>query len=86
LAYKVTLSDDAAKVFRKLDRPIQKRIAALIAKIECSDNPRFVGKALVGREKEWRYRVGDYRLVCEILDQELIIWIVKIGLRSSVYK
>jgi mRNA-degrading endonuclease RelE of RelBE toxin-antitoxin system len=55
-----------AKEFRKLDTPVQKRFAALETKIELSANPRFSGKALVGRDNEWRFRVGDYRLVCEI--------------------
>ena len=86
MAYKATLSSDAAKTFRKLDQPVQKRIAALVSKIEKSINPRFSGKALVGRDKEWRYRVGDYRLICEIRDKELIIWIVDIGHRSEVYR
>lgn len=86
MAYKVTLSPDAAKIFRKLDQPVQKRIAALVSKIENSINPRFSGKALVGRDKEWRYRVGDYRLICEIRDKQLIIWIIGIGHRSDVYR
>ena len=72
------MSQDAAKAFRKLDKPVQKRIAALLTKIEASINPRFSGKALVGNEHEWRYRVGDYRLVCEIKDRELIVWVVRI--------
>lgn len=80
------MSPDAAKTFRKLDNTVQKRIAALVAKIEASINPRFSGKALVGRDNEWRYRVGDYRLVCEIKDSELIVWIVRVGHRREVYK
>lgn len=54
--------------------------------IEASINPRFSGKALKGNDKEWRYRVGDYRLICEIKDRELIIWIVRIGTRREVYR
>ena len=80
------MSPSAAKQFRKLDVQVQKRIAKLVAKVGASINPRFSGKELVGNETLWRYRVGDYRLVCEIRDQELIIWIVAIGHRSTVYR
>jgi len=57
-----------------------------VDKIEASDNPRFTGKALKGNDKEWRYRVGDYRLVCEIKDRELIVWLIRIGHRREVYR
>lgn len=80
------MSPDAAKEFRKLDKTIQKRIAALVDRVEASVNPRFSGKALKGNDKEWRYRVGDYRLICEIKDWELIVWMVRIGHRREVYR
>jgi mRNA interferase RelE/StbE len=80
------MSPDAAKEFRKLDKTIQKRVAALVDRVEASVNPRFSGKALKGNDKEWRYRVGDYRLICEIKDLELIVWMVRIGHRREVYR
>jgi len=86
LGYKVIMSPDAAKEFRKLDKTIQKRVAALVDRVEASVNPRFSGKALKGNDKEWRYRVGDYRLICEIKDLELIVWMVRIGHRREVYR
>lgn len=86
MGYKVFLSPDAAKAFKKLDKPIQQRIAVLVDKIEASINPRFSGKALKGNDKEWRYRVGDYRIVCEIRDSELIVWLIRIGHRREVYR
>ena len=86
MGYKVILSPEAAKAFRKLDKPIQQRIAVLVDKIEASANPRFSGKALKGNDKEWRYRVGDYRIVCEIRDSELIVWLIRIGHRREVYR
>ena len=73
MGYKVVMSPGATKEFRNLDNTIQKRIATLVDKIEASTNPRFSGKALKGNDKEWRYRVGDYRLECEIKDRELIV-------------
>lgn len=86
MGYKVIMSPDAAKEFRKLDKTIQKRVAALVDRVEASVNPRFSGKALKGNDKEWRYRVGDYRLICEIKDLELIVWMVRIGHRREVYR
>jgi mRNA interferase RelE/StbE len=86
LGYKVILSPEAAKTFKKLDKTIQQRIVVLVDKIEASVNPRFSGKALKGNDKEWRYRVGDYRLVCEIKDWELIVWLIRIGHRREVYR
>ena len=80
------MSPDAAKAFKKLDKTIQLRTAVLVDKIEASANPRFSGKALKGNDKEWRYRVGDYRLVCEIKDRELIVWMIRIGHRREVYR
>ncbi|WP_432633080.1 type II toxin-antitoxin system RelE family toxin [Brachyspira sp.] len=50
------------------------------------ENPRSKGKSLAGNLKVfWRYRVGDYRLICEILDNELIIYAIKISHRKNVY-
>lgn len=86
MAYKVIMSPEAAKSFRKLDNSVKKRVAALVSRIEASINPRFSGKALKGNDNEWRYRVGDYRLVCEIRDRELIVWIIRVGHRCEVYR
>jgi mRNA interferase RelE/StbE len=86
LGYKVILSPEAAKLFRKLDSTVQRRVATLVDKIEASINPRFSGKALVGQDNQWRYCVGDYRLICEIQDQQLVVWVVQLGHRRDVYK
>jgi mRNA interferase RelE/StbE len=86
LGYRVKYADSAWKAITKLDRPLQKRILEFMDRVEASINPRFSGKALKGNDKEWRYRVGDYRLVCEIKDQELIVWLVRVGHRREVYR
>ena len=76
----------AQKDFKKLDISIQKRIKTFTQEIENLENPRSKGKALTGDLKGfWRYRIGDYRLVCEILDNELIIYTIKISHRKNVY-
>lgn len=79
-------SSKAQKDFKKLDISIQKRIKTFTQEIENLENPRSKGKALTGDLKGfWRYRIGDYRLVCEILDNELIIYTIKISHRKIVY-
>ena len=86
MGYKVIYSEAASKAIERLDKPIHERILKFVDKIETSINPRFSGKALKGSDKEWRYRVGDYRLICEIKDMELIVWMVRIGHRREVYR
>lgn len=86
MGYKILYSGEAVKNIERLDKPIQKSIMAFVDRIEASANPRFSGKALKGNDREWRYRVGDYRLVCEIRDKEVIVWIVRVGHRSKIYK
>ena len=75
------------KEFNKLDPYIQKLLGAWIRKnLEGCSNPRALGKALVGNHKgRWRYRIGDYRLICEIKDEELVILAISVGHRSSIY-
>lgn len=55
--------------------------------LEGCDNPRTFGKGLsANRAGQWRYRIGDYRLICYINDNELIILALSIGHRKEVYK
>ena len=85
--FKVETAPRFDKEFKKLDPYIQKMIAAWIRKnlIDC-DDPRIHGKALVGNhEGQWRYRIGDYRLICNIDDDKMVILALTIGHHSSVY-
>ena len=87
MKYKLLLSDDFEKQFKKLDRSIQMIIVKWIRKhLENCDDPRASGKALLANLKGyWRYRIGDYRLLVEIKDKELIIVAISIAHRSDVY-
>ena len=83
---KVVFSDKAKKFFLKLDTPIQKQIQKFILKLEGMSDPRASGKMLVGNLLGFRrYRVGDYRLLCRIVDKELVITVVEVGHRKEVY-
>ena len=73
--------------FKKLDRYTQRMVKAWIEKhlVDC-DDPRTHGKGLtVNRSGQWRYRIGDYRMICLIEDEKLIILALSIGHRSSIY-
>ncbi|MGZ8234712.1 type II toxin-antitoxin system RelE family toxin [Methylobacter tundripaludum] len=88
MAWTVKLSDDAKRDLQKLDKPLQKRITSfLLDRLQTTDNPRLTGKALQGKFSGlWRYRVGDFRLLCRIEDNELIILVIEIGHRKEIYK
>lgn len=86
--YEVEVSERFKKEFRKLDKYTQKIIRAWINKnlVDC-ENPRQYGKGLTAnRSGQWRYRIGDYRLICEIEDNKMVILALSIGHRRDVYK
>jgi mRNA interferase RelE/StbE len=88
MAWRVELTATAARQLRKLDAATGRRILEFLTKIEGRTNPRSTGKALQGSGPEvlWRYRVGDYRLICNLDDKALLILVVKIGHRSRIYR
>ncbi|MCM1334602.1 MAG: type II toxin-antitoxin system RelE/ParE family toxin [Bacteroides sp.] len=87
MKYTLQVTPRFNKEFHKLDNYTRKIIQSWIAKniLNCED-PRAKGKGLTGnRSGQWRYRIGDYRLICEIKDNELIILALSIGHRRNVY-
>ena len=84
----IRFSDEALKQMKKIDRYTVRLIDSWIAKhLEDCENPRSLGKGLVGNKSgQWRYRIGDYRLLCEIQDDVLLILVIKVGHRKSVYR
>lgn len=88
LKWKVRFTPTADKQFEKLDRSTCHSINRYILNhLATEENPRRFGKSLTGNLKEfWRYRIGDYRLICEIHDHKLTIIAVKIAHRRDVYK
>ena len=86
--YRVEYTSKAIKNLRKLDKNTRNLIYAWIDKnlVNCED-PRIHGKGLVGdKSGQWRYRVGDYRIICEIEDEEIVILVLEIGHRREIYK
>ena len=87
MKYTLVITDDFEKQFRKLDRSVQVIVAKWIKKhLENCDDPKASGKALTENLKGYRrYRIGDYRLLVEIKDDELVIVAISIAHRSEIY-
>ena len=88
MKYHVEFSTQALKDIKKLDKQTSALILGWIRKnLEGCTDPRAHGKGLTAnRSGEWRYRVGDYRLLAEIQDGKLIIFMLTVGHRSEVYE
>jgi len=86
--YKVRIENPAQKSLKKMDKNDSKIIMAWISKnlVNCED-PYIQGKSLQGNLKgKWRYRIGDYRLLCNIDNENIIILVLAIGHRKNIYK
>ena len=88
MAWTVEVIDFAEKQLRKLDKPIQKRLIDwLDERINGCKNPRHFGEPLRGGMSGlWRYRVGNYRIICEIQDEQLVVIALAVGHRREVYQ
>lgn len=88
MAWTVEISDIAERQIKKLDCSIQKRILDWLSEhIEGCKNPRHFGEPLKGGYSGfWRYRIGDYRIICDIQDGVLVVLVLTIGHRRQVYK
>ena len=87
MRYSVETTAQFDREFKKLDRYTQRMIKSWIEKnlIGCT-NPRQHGKGLTAnRSGQWRYRVGDYRLIAEIQDDRVVILMLNVGHRRDVY-
>jgi mRNA interferase RelE/StbE len=89
MAWRVELTDSAAKQLRKLDPPIAKRILTFLRdRVAPLDDPRSIGEALRGKEfgDFWKYRVGDWRIIADLEDGIMLITVIRIGNRREVYR
>lgn len=87
MSYRVETTARFDREFRKLDRYTQRMIKSWIDKnLEGCADPRQHGKGLTAnRSGQWRYRIGDYRLLCDIQDARLVILALEIGHRRAIY-
>lgn len=89
LVWQIELTASAVKQLGKLDKGEAKRITSFLRqRLAEQDDPRSTGRALTGPQlgEYWRYRVGDYRILCEIQDGKLLILVIEIGHRREVYR
>lgn len=87
MTFHVEFTESARKDLEKLDRYTQKIILLWLEKnIEGCENPRVHGKPLsANRAGQWRYRIGDYRVIAKIEDNKLVVLVIAIGHRRDVY-
>ena len=88
MKYSILFDKNADKQLNKIDITQQRIIVNWIIKnLENTNDPRVFGKSLKGNLKDyWRYRIGDYRVIAEINDDEVKILIIEIGHRKDIYK
>jgi mRNA interferase RelE/StbE len=89
MAYHIEVSTDANKQFKKLDKGIRERlIRFLFDRVATLEDPRSIGEALKGERlgELWKYRVGNYRLICQIEDARIVVAVLRIGHRREVYR
>lgn len=89
MAWRIELTATAARQLGKLDKSEAKRITSFLRqRLATLDDPRSTGKALTGPQlgTYWRYRVGDYRIICDIQDGALCVLVIEVGNRRDVYR
>ena len=89
MAYNVELSESAERELGKLDAPQAKRILKFLhQRVAKLDDPRSIGEASHGSRLGgfWKYRFGDYRLICKIEDDRLIVLVLRVGHRKEIYR
>lgn len=87
MKYKIVFTDKAMKQLKKLDKHTSSLILGWLEKnIEGCENPRQRGKGLVeNKSGQWRYSIGDYRIICEIQEENILVLVLEIGHRRDVY-
>ena len=87
MAWQIDYTGTALKQLSKLDKPAAKRIVDFMdERIAVLQDPRGTGKALTGAMlgAYWRYRIGDYRVICDVQDNKLCVLAVEVGSRKEV--
>jgi mRNA interferase RelE/StbE len=88
VSWKIQIARTAERQIKKLDRTVQTSILRFLRdRVEPSENPRQWGKPLHGEKRGlWRYRVGDYRLICDIQDEKITVLVLEVDNRKDVYR
>jgi len=88
LGWRIEIAATAEKQISRLGRTAQKSIQRFLhERLAPTDNPRQWGKPLRGEKQGlWRYRVADYRLICDIQDAKLVVLVLVVGHRKDIYR
>ena len=89
MTWRIEFLPAAARELGRVDRPDRQRILGFLRdRLAPREDPRSLGEALRGPElgKYWKYRVGHYRIICDIRDDRILILVVRIGHRRDVYR
>lgn len=88
MTWRIKYARSVQKTVKKLHPRVRQRLRDYLEnRIAQLDDPRQVGKPLKGQDSElWRYRVGDYRIICEIQNNTLVVLVIRIGHRKEVYR
>lgn len=88
MSYRVKISKNALKQLKKMDQYTRTMLVSWIEKnLDGCENPYFQGKALKGKYSSlWIYRIGNYRVISRIENNEMIILVIEIGHRKEVYR
>jgi mRNA interferase RelE/StbE len=89
LAWQIEFDPDALKDLRKLDKSVQIRLVGFLkTRVATLDDPRSIGEALSSARlgSYWKYRLGDWRIVCDIHDGRIIVRVLRIGHRREVHR
>lgn len=87
MSYRLEFAPDVRKQFKKMDKYQASLLTRwLYQNIDGTDNPRELGKALsANRAGQWRYRIGNYRVIVEIEDERLVVTAIQVGHRRNIY-
>ena len=89
MTWQIEFETAARRELEKLDKPVARRIISFLRdRVLQLENPRAIGDALKGSRlgEFWRYRVGDFRIICRIEDSRLVVLVLRVGHRREVYR
>jgi mRNA interferase RelE/StbE len=87
MAWKIEFDPTARRELEKLDKTVSARILRFLhERLETLDDPRKIGERLQGTLRNfWKYRVGDYRVICSLKDDRMVVVVVRVGHRRHIY-
>ena len=89
MAFEIQFDPDAIKDLKRLDKAVQQRLIGFLKeRVAPLENPRQLGEALTGATlgNYWKYRVADWRIVCDIQEKRIVVRVLRVGNRRDVYR